>query len=103
MVRERIRISKKAHLITPTHRIIDAASEAAKGKSKIGSTLKGIGPAYMDKTGRNGLRVGDILAPDFQTRFDNLKKKHASTQARAYWPREPRARCLTWTSAPILS
>ena len=53
-VRERIRISKKAHLITPTHRIIDAASEAAKGKSKIGSTLKGIGPAYMDKTGRNG-------------------------------------------------
>ena len=60
-VRERIRISKKAHLITPTHRIIDAASEASKGKSKIGSTLKGIGPTYMDKTGRNGLRVGDIL------------------------------------------
>lgn len=75
-VRNRIRISKKAHLITPTHRIIDAASEAAKGKSKIGSTLKGIGPAYMDKTGRNGLRVGDILAPDFQARFDSLKKKH---------------------------
>lgn len=54
-VRERIRVSKKAHLITPTHRIIDAASEASKGKSKIGSTLKGIGPTYMDKTGRNGL------------------------------------------------
>ncbi len=53
-------ISKKAHLILPTHRILDAASEAAKGKSKIGSTLKGIGPTYMDKTGRNGLRVGDI-------------------------------------------
>lgn len=75
-VRERIKVAKKAHLITPTHRIIDAASEASKGKSKIGSTLKGIGPTYMDKTGRNGLRVGDILASDFQTRFDNLKKKH---------------------------
>ena len=58
-VRERVVISKKAHLILPTHRILDAASEAAKGKSKIGSTLKGIGPTYMDKTGRNGLRVGD--------------------------------------------
>ena len=52
-------ISKRAHLILPTHRILDAASESAKGKSKIGSTLKGIGPTYMDKTGRNGLRVGD--------------------------------------------
>ncbi len=77
-VRERIRISKKAHLIIPTHRTIDAASEASKGKSKIGSTLKGIGPTYMDKTGRNGLRVGDILAKDFQDRFDNLKQKHIS-------------------------
>ncbi len=77
-VRKRIRISKKAHLIIPTHRTIDAASEASKGKSKIGSTLKGIGPTYMDKTGRNGLRVGDILAKDFQDRFDNLKQKHIS-------------------------
>lgn len=59
-------ISKRAHLILPTHRILDAASEAAKGKSKIGSTLKGIGPTYMDKTGRNGLRVGDILSPEFK-------------------------------------
>ena len=61
-VKERIYISRKAHLILPTHRILDAASEAAKGKSKIGSTLKGIGPAYMDKTGRNGMRVGDLEA-----------------------------------------
>jgi len=77
-VRERISISKKAHLILPTHRIIDAASEAAKGASKIGSTLKGIGPTYMDKTGRNGLRVGDILADNFADRFNTLKSKHIS-------------------------
>ena len=68
-------ISKKAHLIIPTHRILDAASEAAKGKSKIGSTLKGIGPTYMDKTGRNGLRVGD-LELDFIKKYEALKKKH---------------------------
>lgn len=69
-------ISKKAHFILPTHRMLDAASEAAKGVTKIGSTLKGIGPTYMDKTGRNGLRVGDILAPDFKDRYEFLKKKH---------------------------
>ena len=61
-VQGKLLISKKAHLILPTHRIIDAASEASKGKTKIGSTLKGIGPTYMDKTGRNGLRVGDIVS-----------------------------------------
>src|SRR5690554_5962726 len=61
-------IAHKAHLILPTHRALDAASEQAKGKEKIGSTLKGIGPAYMDKTGRNGLRVGDILAKDWNER-----------------------------------
>lgn len=72
----RIRISKRAHLIIPTHRMLDAASEQAKGKTKIGSTLKGIGPTYMDKTGRNGLRVGDILLPDFKERYDALKAKH---------------------------
>ena len=81
-VRERICISQKAHLILPTHKIIDAASEAAKGKSKIGSTLKGIGPTYMDKTGRNGLRVGDILATDFLTRFENLKQKQRIRQSK---------------------
>lgn len=69
-------ISKKAHFILPTHRIIDAASEAAKGKTKIGSTLKGIGPTYMDKTGRNGLRVGDTLANNFVERYNILKNKH---------------------------
>lgn len=77
-VQERLMISKKAHLILPTHRIIDAASEHSKGASKIGSTLKGIGPAYMDKTGRNGLRVGDILSGNFKERFLTLKEKHIS-------------------------
>jgi adenylosuccinate synthase len=69
-------ISKKAHLILPTHRIIDAASEAAKGKNKIGSTLKGIGPTYMDKTGRNGLRIGDILHSGFKDMYNVLVGKH---------------------------
>ena len=69
-------ISKRAHLILPTHRLLDAASEAAKGKEKIGSTLRGIGPAYMDKTGRNGLRIGDIFSPDFKKKYDFLVEKH---------------------------
>ena len=71
-----LKISKKTHLILPTHRLLDAASESAKGKSKIGSTLKGIGPTYMDKTGRNGLRVGDILATNFKEKYQALKDKH---------------------------
>lgn len=71
-----LKISRKAHLILPTHRLLDAASEAAKGKNKIGSTLKGIGPTYMDKTGRNGLRVGDIELPDFEKRYQALVHKH---------------------------
>lgn len=71
-----ILISKKAHLILPTHKLIDAASEKEKGKKKIGSTLKGIGPTYMDKTGRNGLRVGDIVSSDFKEKYDKLKQKH---------------------------
>ena len=75
-VAERLLISRKAHLILPTHRVLDAASENAKGKSKIGSTLKGIGPTYMDKTGRNGLRVGDIELPDFLERYKTLVQKH---------------------------
>jgi adenylosuccinate synthase len=69
-------ISRKAHLILPTHRLLDAASETAKGKAKIGSTLKGIGPTYMDKTGRNGLRVGDLEMADWQERYDALTEKH---------------------------
>ena len=73
---EKIKISKKAHLILPTHRLLDAAQEYAAGKGKIGSTLKGIGPTYTDKTSRHGLRVGDILAPDFRDRFRKLKERH---------------------------
>ena len=73
---DRLVISRKAHLILPTHRLLDAASEQAKGKNKIGSTLKGIGPTYMDKTGRNGLRVGDIEMDDFNDRYKQLKEKH---------------------------
>lgn len=73
---DRLLVAKKAHLITPTHRLLDAASEAAKGKLKIGSTLRGIGPTYMDKTGRNGLRVGDILNPNFEAKYNELRNKH---------------------------
>jgi adenylosuccinate synthase len=75
-VSESLKISKKAHLILPTHRLLDAASEKAKGKGKIGSTLKGIGPTYMDKTGRNGLRIGDIVGGKFNEKYNFLKKKH---------------------------
>ena len=75
-VNEVLKVSRKAHLILPTHKLLDAASEKAKGKDKIGSTLKGIGPTYMDKTGRNGLRVGDVEAPDFKDRYNRLKEKH---------------------------
>lgn len=77
-IKERLLISRKAHLILPTHRLLDAASEASKGKAKIGSTLKGIGPTYMDKTGRNGLRVGDIELDDFKERYRALADKHES-------------------------
>ena len=73
---DRLFVSQRAHLILPTHRALDAASEASKGDDKIGSTLKGIGPAYMDKTGRNGLRVGDILSKSFKEKYDKLTQKH---------------------------
>lgn len=75
-IKSRLLISRKAHLILPTHRLLDAASEASKGKAKIGSTLKGIGPTYMDKTGRNGIRVGDIELADFADRYRALADKH---------------------------
>jgi adenylosuccinate synthase len=75
-LKSKLIISRKAHLILPTHRLLDAASEASKGKAKIGSTLKGIGPTYMDKTGRNGLRVGDIELADFEERYRALADKH---------------------------
>lgn len=98
-VKERIFISKKAHLILPSHRVIDAASEEAKGASKIGSTLKGIGPTYMDKTGRNGIRVGDILASDFATRYNNLKTKHISTLGQFNFSYDLQEREALWFEA----
>lgn len=75
-VKKSLLISRKAHLIAPTHRLLDAASEAEKGKEKIGSTLRGIGPTYMDKTGRNGLRVGDVFAANFKEKYSDLVSKH---------------------------
>lgn len=75
-IKEKLLLSRKAHLILPTHRLLDAASETSKGKAKIGSTLKGIGPTYMDKTGRNGMRVGDMELSDFAVRYRNLVEKH---------------------------
>jgi adenylosuccinate synthase len=75
-VASKLLISKKAHLIVPTHKILDKFSEEQKGKNKIGSTLKGIGPTYMDKTGRNGLRMGDSLSPLFREKYNTLKAKH---------------------------
>ncbi|WP_223549162.1 adenylosuccinate synthase [Aestuariivivens sp. NBU2969] len=76
--RKSLLISRKAHIILPTHRLLDAASEASKGKAKIGSTLKGIGPTYMDKTGRNGIRVGDLELSDWKKRYRALADKHES-------------------------
>ncbi len=76
--RKSLLISRKAHIILPTHRLLDAASEASKGKAKIGSTLKGIGPTYMDKTGRNGIRVGDLELADWKERYRKLANKHES-------------------------
>jgi adenylosuccinate synthase len=75
-IESKLFISRKAHLILPTHRLLDAASEASKGKAKIGSTLKGIGPTYMDKTGRNGMRVGDLEFEDWKTKYRALADKH---------------------------
>lgn len=75
-IKSKLLISRKAHLILPTHRLLDAASEAAKGKAKIGSTLKGIGPTYMDKTGRNGMRVGDLELSNWEEKYRALANKH---------------------------
>ncbi|HEY1046490.1 MAG TPA: adenylosuccinate synthase [Bacteroidia bacterium] len=75
-VKANLIFSRKAHLILPTHRLLDAASESAKGEAKIGSTLRGIGPTYRDKIGRNGLRIGDILSPDFKKKYESIKEQH---------------------------
>ncbi len=77
-VLSRLRIARRANLILPTHRLLDAASEARKGENKIGSTLKGIGPTYQDKIGRSGLRVGDINLPDFKERYKEAKARHCA-------------------------
>ena len=76
MPKKNLQISKKAHLIMPTHKLLDAALEAKKGAQKIGSTLKGIGPTYTDKIARNGLRVGDVISPDFENKFNALLENH---------------------------
>ena len=75
-IKSKLLISRKAHLILPTHRLLDAASETSKGKAKIGSTLKGIGPTYMDKTGRNGMRIGDLEMSDWKEKYRALADKH---------------------------
>ena len=97
--KERIHISKKAHLILPTHKLLDAAYEAAAGKGKIGSTLKGIGPTYTDKIRRHGLRVGDILAPDFRERFARLKARHLQLLKDLDFECDPDANEAEWLSA----
>jgi adenylosuccinate synthase len=74
--RKHLYVAERTHLILPSHRALDKASELSKGNEKIGSTLKGIGPAYMDKTGRNGLRVGDLLDKNFTTQYIKLRMKH---------------------------
>ena len=97
--KERIHISKKAHLILPTHKLLDAPYEAAAGKGKIGSTLKGIGPTYTDKISRHGLRVGDILAPDFRERFARLKARHLQLLKDLDFECDPDANEAEWLSA----
>ena len=98
-VKERIVIAKKAHLILPTHRLLDAANEAAMGKGKIGSTLKGIGPTYTDKVSRNGLRVGDILATDFEARYRKLRDRHVKTLTQMQFECDPSAEEADFFSA----
>ena len=75
-INSKLLISNRAHIILPTHKMIDASSEASKGKKKIGSTLKGIGPTYMDKTGRNGIRIGDLKSDNWTDKYNALKDKH---------------------------
>lgn len=97
--KEKLFISKKANLILPTHRLLDAAYEAAAGKGKIGSTLKGIGPTYTDKISRHGLRVGDILAPDFKERFEKLKARHIQLLSDLHFECDPEKDEAEWKSA----
>lgn len=98
-VRKNLLVSRRAHLILPTHRALDAASEAEKGSGRIGSTLKGIGPTYMDKTGRNGLRVGDLELPDRMDRFHALTRKHERLLALNDRPGAPSEAAEEWLAA----
>lgn len=97
--KEKLFISKKANLILPTHRLLDAAYEVAAGKGKIGSTLKGIGPTYTDKISRHGLRVGDILATDFKERFEKLKARHIQLLSDLHFECDPDKDEAEWMSA----
>lgn len=81
---QNLAISKRAHLILPTHRLLDGVEETSKGTYKVGSTLKGIGPTYADKTGRLGLRIGDLTAPDFRERYNKLKAHHLNIMRSVY-------------------
>ena len=88
-LRQTLMIANRAHLILPSHRALDAANEKALGKMKVGTTLKGIGPTYTDKTARKGLRIGDIASPDFRLRYDNLKQQHLLQMAAVHFdPKE---------------
>ena len=97
-LRKILRISKKAHLIMPTHRHLDAANELAKGKEKIGTTGKGIGPTYTDKISRNGLRVGDLLH-DFDERYEAAKKRHIAMLKAAGYDNDPLDKEAEWLDA----
>jgi len=92
-------ISRKAHLILPTHRLLDAASEVSKGVSKIGSTLKGIGPVYTDKTGRNGLRVGDLFTSDFKNLYNQLRERHLNMLKQYNYPVDDTQEEKAWFEA----
>lgn len=95
-LRHRLIVSERAHLILPSHRWLDAASEAAKGKDRIGSTLKGIGPTYMDKTGRNGLRIGDIFSSGFDQKYAALRNKHLGLLQRDGMSEDEKAQEQVW-------
>jgi len=92
-------ISNKANLILPTHRLLDAANEAAAGKGKIGSTLKGIGPTYTDKISRHGLRIGDITSPDFKEKFAKLKARHLQEISDLHYECDPDQGEAEWMDA----
>jgi len=98
-IRKNLFISKKSHLILPTHRLLDAASEASKGTLKIGSTLKGIGPAYTDKVSREGLRIGDILDSEFLSKYQALRDQHLRKISQFNFPFDLKKAEVEWLAA----